>query len=29
MIKEINNEVEFSSDFIIGYPGDGSDFNDT
>ena len=30
MIKEINNEVEFSSDFIIGYPGEmNSDFNDT
>ena len=30
MIKEINNEVEFSSDFIIGYPGEmDSDFNDT
>ena len=30
MIKEINNEVEFSSDFIIGYPGETeSDFNDT
>ena len=29
-IKEINNEVEFSSDFIIGYPGEtDSDFNDT
>ncbi len=30
MIKDINNEVEFSSDFIIGYPGEmDSDFNDT
>ena len=30
MLKEINNEVEFSSDFIIGYPGEtDSDFNDT
>ncbi len=30
MIKKINNEVEFSSDFIIGYPGEmESDFNDT
>ena len=30
MIKEINNDVEFSSDFIIGYPGEmDSDFNDT
>ena len=30
MIKEINNDVEFSSDFIIGYPGEmESDFNDT
>ncbi len=29
-LKEINNEVEFSSDFIIGYPGEtDSDFNDT
>ena len=29
-IKEINNDVEFSSDFIIGYPGEmESDFNDT
>ena len=29
-IKEINNEVEFSSDFIIGYPGEtDTDFNDT
>ena len=30
MLKEINNEIEFSSDFIIGYPGEtDSDFNDT
>ena len=30
MIKQKNNEVEFSSDFIIGYPGEmDSDFNDT
>tara|TARA_B100000963_G_scaffold356296_1_gene376150 strand:+ start:3755 stop:5053 length:1299 start_codon:yes stop_codon:yes gene_type:complete len=30
MIKEINNDVEFSSDFIIGYPGEmDSDFKDT
>ncbi len=30
MIKEINNEVEFSSDFIVGYPGEmDTDFNDT
>jgi len=30
MIKEINNNIEFSSDFIIGYPGEmESDFNDT
>ena len=30
MIKEINNDVEFSSDFIIGYPGEmDTDFNDT
>ena len=30
MIKEINNKVEFSSDFIIGYPGElDTDFNDT
>ncbi len=30
MIKKINNDVEFSSDFIIGYPGEtDSDFNDT
>ena len=29
-IKEINNDVEFSSDFIIGYPGEmDTDFNDT
>ena len=30
MIKQKNNNVEFSSDFIIGYPGEmDSDFNDT
>ena len=30
MLKKINNNVEFSSDFIIGYPGEmDSDFNDT
>ena len=30
MIKNINNQVEFSSDFIIGYPGEmDKDFNDT
>ena len=30
MLKKINNDVEFSSDFIIGYPGEmDSDFNDT
>ena len=30
MIKNINKEVEFSSDFIIGYPGEtDKDFNDT
>ena len=29
-IKNINNQVEFSSDFIIGYPGEmDKDFNDT
>ena len=29
-IKVINNDVEFSSDFIIGYPGEmDSDFSDT
>jgi len=29
-LKKINNDVEFSSDFIIGYPGEmDSDFNDT
>ena len=30
MLKKTNNDVEFSSDFIIGYPGEmDSDFNDT
>ena len=30
MLKKINNDVEFSSDFIIGYPGEMEcDFNDT
>ena len=30
MLKKINSDVEFSSDFIIGYPGEmESDFNDT
>ncbi len=30
MIKKLNKEVEFSSDFIIGYPGEtDTDFNDT
>ena len=30
LIKKINNQVEFSSDFIIGYPGElDKDFNDT
>ncbi len=30
MIKQKNNNVEFSSDFIVGYPGEmESDFNDT
>ena len=30
MLKKINNDVEFSSDFIIGYPGEmDTDFNDT
>ena len=30
MIKQKNNNVEFSSDFIVGYPGElDSDFNDT
>jgi len=30
LIKKINNNVEFSSDFIVGYPGEtDSDFNDT
>ena len=30
MIKNINNQVDFSSDFIIGYPGEmDKDFNDT
>ena len=30
MIKQKNSNVEFSSDFIIGYPGEmDSDFNDT
>ena len=29
-LKKINKEIEFSSDFIIGYPGEmESDFNDT
>ena len=29
-LKKINSEIEFSSDFIIGYPGeDDIDFNDT
>jgi len=29
-LKEINPRIEFSSDFIIGYPGeDDQDFNDT
>ena len=29
-LKEINNKIEFSSDFIIGYPGeDDKDFKDT
>ncbi len=29
-LKEINNEIEFSSDFIIGYPGETQkDFEDT
>ena len=29
-LKKINSEIEFSSDFIIGYPGeDDVDFNDT
>ena len=29
-LKEINSNIEFSSDFIIGYPGeDDKDFNDT
>ena len=29
-LKKINSEIEFSSDFIIGYPGETeSDFNDT
>ena len=30
MLKKINNDVEFSSDFIIGYPGEmDSDFDET
>ncbi len=30
MLKKTNNDVEFSSDFIIGYPGEmDTDFNDT
>ena len=30
LIKQKNNSVEFSSDFIVGYPGETeSDFNDT
>jgi len=29
-LKEINSKIEFSSDFIIGYPGESTkDFNDT
>ena len=29
-LKKINNEIKFSSDFIIGYPGEEeNDFNDT
>ena len=29
-LKKINSEIEFSSDFIIGYPGENDvDFNDT
>ena len=29
-LKKINSEIEFSSDFIIGYPGENNrDFNDT
>ncbi len=29
-LKEINNKIEFSSDFIIGYPGEGEeDFENT
>ena len=29
-LKEINSEIEFSSDFIVGYPGESeNDFNDT
>jgi len=29
-LKKINSEIEFSSDFIIGYPGESNrDFNDT
>ena len=29
-LKKINSEIEFSSDFIIGYPGEEDvDFNDT
>ena len=29
-LKEINSEIEFSSDFIVGYPGENeNDFNDT
>ena len=25
LIKKINNNVEFSSDFIVGYPGEEND----
>jgi tRNA-2-methylthio-N6-dimethylallyladenosine synthase len=29
-LKKINSDIQFSSDFIIGYPGeDEEDFNDT
>ena len=29
-LKKINSEIEFSSDFIISYPGEtNEDFNDT
>ena len=29
-LKKINSSIEFSSDFIVGYPGeDEKDFNET